>query len=212
MASIANTAFEVKVSNITRNDTQNIAGKFGSFDGSTFTGDVCAAGFLCVKNSLTACEGYEGYGPEGADILNGNSWYMVAATDGTSSGTYGDHTGIYACNSYNVRRVSSGANTWNLGNNFLGLEVPADEFGDFTELIVGEQYAFGTGNFSTLPADADSIYCTIDDGLLVASDTEPTGGSGVYLKILRGKSFTVGARYAFDGYVCEVCRTAEAAA
>lgn len=211
MASIANTAFEVSVSNITRNNIQNVPGYFGSGTGTSFVPDICPSGFLCTRSELAANEGYEGMGASGADILNGNTWRFIAAATGNAGGRIGDHTGIYAFNSYNAQQGTIGGNTYYAGANTLGLELPANERGDFTELIVGEQYTFGVGNFSTAPTDATYLYATIAAGQLVASKTAPADGSGVYLKILRSKPFTKGARYAgFDGYVCEVCRAAAA--
>lgn len=208
MASIANTAFEVSVSNITRNETQNVPGYFGAGTGDNFAADICAAGFLCVRSELTLSEGYEQY-----STLNGNTWRMIAAANGNAAtGRLGDHTGLYAFNSYDVNQISQGTapwqNTWKVGANTLGLELPAGVRGDFTELIVGEQYKFGAGNFSTAPSDNTTIYATIANGLLVASSTEPAAGSGVYLKIWRQNvPFTVGTRNApFAGYVCEVLR------
>ncbi len=210
MASMKNTAFEVTNSNIIRNGMQNVAGKFGTGTGAGFSPDVCPAGFLCVQGALLPNDGYQGKGAGGGDILNGNVWEFVAAANGNAAGFTGDHTGIYACNSYDVRKVVSGDNAWILGGNFLGLELPANECGDFTELIVGEQYTFGAGNFSTLPEmGAEKNYATIVNGQLAASKTAPAAGTGVYLEILRTKPFTTGARYAgFDGYVCRVLRTA----
>lgn len=209
MAEIAKTAFEVSVSNITRNNIQNVPGYFGSGTGSAFVPDICPAGFLCVRSELAANEGYEGYGAGDTDILNGNTWRMIAAASGTSGDRLGDHTGIYAYNSYNAQQGTIGGNVYYAGANTLGLSLPSGERGDFTELIVGEQYTWGNGNFSTAPSDNTYLYATIANGLWVASKTEPAAGSGVYLKIYRSKSFTKGARYAgFDGYVCEVCRAA----
>lgn len=209
MASIANTAFEVSVSNITRNETQNVPGYFGSGVGAAFAPDVCPAGFLVVRSELTVSEGYERF-----NRLNGNTWNFIAAANGNAAeGRTGDHTGIYAFNSYDVNQVSQGAapwqNTWKVGANTLGLELPAGVRGDFTELIVGEQYKWAAGNFSTAPSDETTIYATIANGLLVASATKPAAGSGVYLKIWRQNvPFTVGSRDAgFTGYVCEVLRT-----
>lgn len=209
MSSIANTAFEVSVSNITRNETQNIPGYFGSGTGSGFTPDICASGFLCVRSELTNCEGYENLT---SPIVNGNTWRMVAATNGIVAGRPGDHTGIYAFNSYDTAMATQGTNAWRLGANTLCLELPAGHRGDFTELIVGEQYTFGAGNFSTAPTDlSTTIYATISNGLLVAGSSAPTTGA-VYLHILRQKNFTVGTHNApFVGYVCEVLRSVAAA-
>lgn len=209
MPSIKDTAFEVSVSNITRNNIQNVPGYFGSVADGSFTGDVCPSGYLCVKNALAPSEGYEGLGPKGTDILNGNTWQFVAAENGLSAdGFPGDHTGIYAFNSYDVRQVAGNdGNVWKLGANFLGLELPKDVRGDFTEIVVGEQYTFGAGNFSTAPSGDTDIYATIANGQLVATATKPTDG-GVYFEILRTKGFTVGARAAgFDGYVCVAKRS-----
>lgn len=208
MASIANTAFEVSVSNITRNETQNIPGYFGSGTGSSFAGDICPAGFLCVRSELTDSEGYENLT---TPIKNGNTWRMIAAATGVVEGRTGDHTGIYAFNSYETAMATQGTNAWRIGANTLGLELPAGQRGDFTELIVGEQYTWSAGNFSTAPTDLDTtFYATIANGRLVATSTAPTDGS-VYLRIWREKNFTVGTRNAsFVGYVCEVLRSVAA--
>lgn len=204
MASIANTAFEVSVSNITRNETQNIPGYFGAGTGDSFVADICPAGFLTVRSELTQSEGYP------AGTLNGNTWRMIAAASGTVVGRPGDHTGIYAFNAYHTNEIQQGDNVWKVGANTLGLELPAGNRGDFTELIVGEQVTFGEGNFSTLPTGDTMIYATIANGLLVATDTAPTDGS-VYFQIHRTKNFTVGTRNApFVGYVCEVLRSVAA--
>lgn len=205
MAHIAQTMFEVSVSNITRNGTQNIPAYFGSVEGSTFTSEICPAGFLTVKHALTDSEGYTG-------IKNGNTWQMVKATNGLSGGMYGDHTGIYAFNSYGFPSATDAlGNVYHVGASTFGLELPVGERGDFTELIVGEQYTFGKGNFSTLPTDLTYKYITIANGLLVASTSAPDAGTGVYLELLRTKPLTIGARDAgFSGYVCVVKRTAEA--
>ena len=207
MASIANTAFEVSVSNITRNETQNIPGYFGSGTGTSFSADICPSGLICTRSELAQSEGYEDYG-----ILNGNTWRMTAAESGTVEGRTGDHTGLYAYNSYDTAMATQGQNAWRLGANTLGLELPAGQRGDFTELIVGEQYTWASGNFSTAPTDlTTTIYATIVDGLLVAGTSAPTDGS-VYLKIYRQKNFTTGTRNApFVGYVCEVLRSAASA-
>lgn len=213
MATIAKTAFEVLVSNITRNETQNITGIFGAGADAAFTSEICPSGLLCTRQALLANAGYEGVTGEDGEptIFNGNAWKMIAAENGASGGRYGDHTGIYAFNSYDVRKVQSGNNVWQLGANFLGLELPANERGTFSEIIIGEQYSFGVGNFSTAPAGATAIYATINNGQLVAGTTVPTAGTGVYFKILRTKAYTEGTHTAgFNGYVCEACRTAEA--
>lgn len=199
MAYIANTAIQPKVNNGAYNGLQNVTGKFGSFSGETFTPDVCPAGFMCVPHSLLPLEGYTGR-------VNGNSWYMVKATDGSSAtGKTGDHTGIYVANTYDVQRIVSanGEAIYNLGLNTLGLPIPADERGDFSELIVGEQWKFGVGNFASAPTVGQ--YVEIANGLFGASSaTAPQ--SGVYGKVLRAEAFNEGASYFGDGYVVEICR------
>ena len=219
MAYIQNTAFEVYVTNSKRNDTQNITGKFGSFTGDTFNPDICSAGFLCVQNSLLPNEGYESAITRGTTtpwqaapgLKNGNSWYMTTAPNGKATGLTGDHTGIYASNTYDVNKASLGNDmSINIPGKTLGLAIPADERGDFTELIVGEQYNFGAGNFSTLPT-ASLLYATIANGLLVAQTAAPTDGS-IYFEVenLDGR-FTEGP---FDGgakYTLRCLRSATAA-
>ena len=220
MAKIANTAFEVYVSNSKRNDTQNITGKFGSFSGQTFTGDICSAGFLCVKNSRTPNEGYENPFSlvEGAfaavdGLKNGNSWYMTQATGGTVTGAPGDHTGIYAANTYDVNRATAGDLVVNIPGKTLGLAIPANEYGDFTELIVGEQYNFGAGNFSTLPTNLTTTpYATISNGLWVASATAPTDGSVYAVVEDISKRFTEGVYDAGQKITLRIMRSVVATA
>ena len=206
MSTIAKTAFEAPVTNMAFNATQNVTGKYQVLSGSSYVADICPSGFLCTERALMPNDGYQGLGASGVDILNGNAWYMIKAATG-KSGSLGDHTGIYAFNSFDVRKVASGDNVWNLGANYLGLELPKDVAGDFTEIIVGEQYTFGEGNFSTLPSGATAIYVTIANGLLMASASAPSAGDGVYFTWERPKSFTVGVRDAgFSGYVLKACR------
>ena len=108
MAFTANTMFEVTVSNSVRNQTQNVPGKYGTYDSNTYAPVDCDAGQLCTRAALTPNEGYEGLGDtySGNNILNGNTWYMIAATNGAAGGAYGDHTGIYAFNNYDVNKKS----------------------------------------------------------------------------------------------------------
>lgn len=206
MVTIANTMFEVTVSNSLRNQTQNVAGKFGTNTGASFVAADCSAGVLCVQNGLLPLEGYESF-----NMLNGNSWFFNAASNG-NSGRLGDHTGIYACNTYDVNKVSNGDISYNLGMKTLGLGVPAGERGDFTEIIIGEQYTFGVGNFSTAPGSGvTSGYATISSGMLVFSADAPAAGSGVYFKVLRVKPVNEGSTYWGLGYVLQACRAADAA-
>lgn len=205
MAFTANTAFEVKVSNGIYNGLQNVAGKFGSFSGTDFTPADISAGFFAVQNSLIPSEGYEGITPA---ILNGNTWYMVAASSGIVSGYTGDHTGIYAANTYDVNKVVSGDLQYNLGAKTLGLGIPADNIGDFTELIVGEQYKFGAGNFASVPTVGQ--YVLISSGKWSASQASAPTTGAVYGKVLRKEAFNEGASFWGDGYVVQILRSAAA--
>lgn len=209
MAYTANTAFEVKVTSSAYNGTQTVAGKFGSFGGSTFTPADCSAGTLVTRHSLIPCEGYEGVvdGSNNPRIYNGNTWYMIAAANGAAGGRYGDHTGIYALNNYDVNKVVSGDIKVNFGIDTLGLGLAAGERGDFLELIVGEQYKFGAGNFTSTPTVGQ--YVTISGGSLAPSATVPAGGTGVYGIVRRAEEFNEGASYFGMGYVVEIARTAE---
>lgn len=197
--------FEVYVSNSSRNGLQNITGKYGSFSGDEFTAEDCQAGFLCVTEKRLPLEGYEAY------LKNGNSWYMKKATNGLVTGLTGDHTGIYACNNYDVAKAKVGNYTVNLGGQTLGLPLLADERGDFTELMVGEQYNFGESNFSTFPNDLSSTpYATVENGLWKATATAPTDGS-IYAEVLDiGKRFIEGAYDAGKKITLRILRSAKA--
>lgn len=214
MAFIANTHFAVKVSNASRNNTQNVAGKFGAGTGTNFVAADCSAGTLCVQNGLIPSEGYESVVNAGGTpaILNGNTWYFNAATSGTVGGRNGDHTGIYACNSFDVNKVGSGNQMYNLGVNTLGLGTLAGERGTFTELIVGEQYEFGAGNFSATPNNTQ-VYGKITNGKFIPYSAVPgdLAAGEVYIQILRTTTLTEGTSAAGTGYVCQVLRAAVSA-
>ena len=152
MADVMTHGFEVIVSNSKRNDTQNITGIFGTVAGSpaVHTAAAVYAGTLCKKADAMV-EGKnrpfnEGYAAAG--IRNKNDFYMIAADDGLVAKFTGDHTGIYAANTYNVNQLSDGTLSINFPGKTLGLQTPAGEKTDFTEIIVGEMYAFGYLNTS----------------------------------------------------------------
>lgn len=190
MASIPYTGFEVKVTNMQYNATQNIAGTFQNADGEA---DVCPSGFLCIRKELLPNSGY-------GTVLNGNAWVMEAAASGAPSAT-GTIPKVYAFNSYDVNKAAQGDNRWMVGANTFGLELPKGDIGTFTEIIENEQYVFGSGNFSTAPTDlATTKYATIQDGLLVASATEPAAGVGIWFEITGKVSPTVGTRSWGDAY------------
>lgn len=202
---MANYMFEVTVSNSINDQTQNVPGKFGTGTGSTFVPAICEAGTLCIQNGLIPSEGYEKF-----NILNGNTWYFNTATNGSVTGKPGDHTGIYAFNNYDVNKVGSGELIYNLGANTLGLSLPAGERGDFTELIVGEQYTWGASNFTAVPTDAQK-FATIANGKFTPASAAPTDGS-VYAEIKRTKNMNEGSTYWGVGYVLKICRSVKASA
>lgn len=209
MAYVDKTLFEVTVSNSVNNQTQNVPGKFGTFADNVFTGDVCSAGTICVQHSLIPSEGYEALddGNGGTvSILNGNTWYFTVAANG-AAGSVGDHTGLYFCNTYDVAKATIGNDKVNIGAKTLGLSLPADVRGDFTEAIVGEQYTFGVGNFSTAPGTGVTTgYATISNGFLVYTATKPTTEGTVYFELLRAKNMNEGVKYVGLGYVLKCHR------
>ncbi len=191
MPSIPKTGFEVKVTNMQYNATQNIAGIFHNADGEI---EVCPSGYLCIRKELLPNSGY-------GTVKNGNTWIMEAAASGAPSAT-GTIPKIYAFNSYDVNRVGQGINTWMVGAQTFGLELPDDGIpGTFTEIIENEQYVFASGNFSTAPTDlTTTIYATIANGLLVASAAVPAAGVGFWFEITEKVNITVGTRSWGEGY------------
>lgn len=196
--------FEIKVSNSVNDQTQHVAGKFGTNTGDSFVPAVCAAGTLCVQNGLTKSEGYESFG-----VKNGNTWFFNAAASGKVTGFTGDHTGIYAFNNYDVAKVTGNGITANVGAKTLGLSLPAGERGDFCEIRIGEQYEFDADNFSTAPgADATTGYATISSGKLVYSADAPTTVEIVYFELLRVVPVNEGTKYVGKGYILRALRHA----
>lgn len=189
MAFIAKTAFEPAVTNLRNNDVQNVAGQFVTVSDDTAAAADCSAGLLVTQYALLDSEAYSG-------AKNGNAWQFAVAADGTKGNPF-----IYAFNSYDVNEVSANGNTWRVGAKTLGLGLPAGITGTFTQIVEGEQYRFGSGNFSTLPGTAADKYCTIVNGLLVASSTAPSAGVGVYFEYLRKTQFTEGVYPGGDAYV-----------
>lgn len=199
--------FEVTVSNSVNDQTQNVPGKFGTNTGSSFAPAVCQAGTLCIKNGLIPSEGYEDF-----EILNGNTWYFNATTANViPAGMTGDHTGIYAFNNYDVNKATDAAgNSWNVGANTLGISLPSGERGDFTELRVGEQYTWGTSNFTA--AVSTNKYATIAaNGQWTPAASAPSTSGVVYGEILRTKNINEGTSFVDTGYVMVIKRAAVSA-
>ena len=193
-------AFEVVVSNSKNNDTQNITGI--AVDGN---GDPIQAvsGNLYVQYNLTLNEGYSE-----ATIKNTNTAYMKAAPNGTVEGRPGDHTGIYAHNTYDVNKLTDGDLVVNFPGKTLGLVTHKGERSDYTELIVGEKYKFAISNFY-----ADSSYSagdkfTVYNGVWKLTTAASIGNGAVYAELKKISSFTEGGLYAGTGYVLEIKRKA----
>lgn len=185
MSAIANTFFEVKNSNITFNGMQNVTGTFVNGSGGP---DICPAGFLVTIKEPLACAGYTG-------INNGNAYVFQAATNGQPAAD-GIRPEIYAFNSYNANQLSGqNGNSWFVSPETAGLSLPAGENGTFTRIISNEIYRFGAGNFQTAPSSLPTdCYCTISNGLLVASASAFTAGNGLVFKVIgkAAENYTVG--------------------
>ena len=175
MSAIANTFFEVKNSGITFDPLQNVT---GTYVDSSSDPDICPAGFLVTIKEPLPCAGY-------TDINNGNAYVFQAATNGQPAAD-GIMPAIYAFNSYDAQQLTSQAgNNYYIGAETAGLSLPAGENGTFTKIIPGEIYRFGTGNFQTAPSSLPTdCYCTISNGLLVASSSAFTAGNGLVFKVI----------------------------
>ena len=184
MAYIANTAFEARITNNSRDNLSHIAGKY--FVSTTATD--CSAGLLCTRDSLLANEGYSG-------VYNENTWKMVLATDAATA-----DTGIYACDTYDNKLISDGSNNYFVGTETLGLGVPAGRYGNFTRInFDGESvYRFGVGNLSATLST--NTFFTIANGLLVPAASAPTTTGAVYFK-LRGTGKFIEGNHESFGYV-----------
>lgn len=185
MAFIANTAFEARITNNSRDNLSHVAGKYYV---STTPTD-CSAGLLCTRDSLLANEGFSG-------VYNENTWKMVAATD---AATVDDV--IYACDTYDTQLLSAAnGNNYFVGTETLGLGAPAGRYCNFTRInFDGESvYRFGVGNLSA--ALSTNQYFTIANGLLVPAASAPTGTGDVYFKLRGTGNFVEGNRQSF-GYV-----------
>ena len=193
MAFIANTAFELKVTNHEFDSTANISGYFVMVDGETgeITALDCSAGVFCKKYALVQNEGYP------AGVMNGNTWNMLQTT-----GSETVATPIYACNPHNVQELAGrDGNVYKIGSETLGIGIPAGERDTFTRIdfLPGDRhYRFGIGNVSgTLGTNG---FLTIENGLLKPAAAAPQTAGTPYFKVLGTGNFTEGAYNSF-GYV-----------
>lgn len=188
MAYIANTAFEVRVSNHEFDSVANITGKF--LNGSDEP-EICSAGFLCKRVALIDNEGYP------AGTKNGNTWTMQAgaATDI-----------LFAANPHNVNEITDpiSGNVYKVNRETLGLPIPAGVEDTFTMIRAdgAHVYRFGVGNLTTALGTNGYLTCgtSTNAGKLVPAAAAPEAGSGIYFQVLGSGNFTQGA-YAGFGYV-----------
>lgn len=198
MAYIANTAFEIKVSNHEFDSIANITGKYQA---SNADAEICP-GFLATRASLVVNEGYDQVGPTGSTVTltNTNTWVMNDAVDSDTA-----QKGIYACNPFDVNMASDGqGNFWKVGANTLSIKVPAGYLTTWTKIEFNNNnvYRFGIGNLSA--ALGSNTYFTIDDGLLVPGASKPSAGVP-YFELVRSGTFTEGAYAAFDYVDVRAC-------
>lgn len=199
MAFIANTAFEIKVSNHEFDSIANITGKYQA---SNADAEICP-GFLATRASLVVNEGYNQVGPAGSTVTltNTNTWVMNDAVDSDTA-----QKGIYACNPFDVNMASDGqGNFWKVGANTLSIKVPAGYLTTWTKIEFNNNnvYRFGIGNLSTTLGS--NTYFTIDDGLLVPGASAPASAGVPYFELVRSGTFTEGAYAAFDYVDVRAC-------
>lgn len=194
MSYTANTAFEARITNNSRDNLANIAGKFQS-SGSDAD---CSAGFLCTKSAQIKVEGI----PSSANVYNENTWVMVAATSSA-----GIDTPVYACNTYDNQLITSGkGNNYFVGLETLGLGVPAGRYGCFTRINFDNEsvYRFGAGNV-TVNTTGDQ-YFTIANGLLSSVTAKPSTAGKIYFTLRGTGYFTEGTRQSFGYYDLVACK------
>ena len=184
MSFTANTAFEARITNGRFDDLANVTGKY--YVSTTATD--CSAGFLVTKDSLLDCEGFTG-------VKNENSWKMVAAAN-----TATIDTPVYACNPYDTPLAAVGTNLYEVGNDFLGLGIPAGRYGTFTRINFDNvsTYRFGVGNLAS--SLSTNTYCTIASGQLSPTASAPTTTGAIYFKVVGTGNFVEGTTDSF-GYV-----------
>lgn len=199
MAFIANTAFEARITNNSRDNLSHVAGLYQA--GSPAANADCSAGLLCVRNGLVPNEGFTG-------VYNENTWYFNAAG---ATATVDDV--IFACDTYDTQLLAGkreGLNYY-VGTETLGLGAPAGRYCNFTRINFDNEsvYRFGIGNLST--AAGDNTFFTIANGLLVPAAAAPTDTGAVYFELRGTGNFVEGNMQSF-GYVDVVARKVSTAA
>ena len=176
MAYIANTAFEIKVSNHEFDSIANITGKYQA---SSADAEICP-GFLATRASLVVNEGYDQVGPTGSTVTLTNTFDVNMASDGQG-------------------------NFWKVGANTMSIKVPAGYLTTWTKIEFNNNnvYRFGIGNLSATLGS--NTYFTIDDGLLVPGASAPASAGVPYFELVRSGTFTEGAYAAFDYVDVRAC-------
>lgn len=202
MAYIANTAFEARITNNSRENLSHVA---GLYQASGANAD-CSAGLLCVRNGLVPNEGFDD--PSGTRVYNENTWFFNAAASTVTADDV-----IFACDTYDVQLLSGKREglAYFVGTETLGLGVPAGRYGNFTRIDFDNQsvYRFGIGNLSA--ALSTNTYFTIANGLLVPAAAAPTDAGSIYFELRGTGNFVEGTQQSF-GYVDVVaCKVTVAA-
>ena len=100
MAYIANTAFEARITNNSRENLSHVAGLYQA--GSPAANADCSAGLLCVRNGRVPNEGFDN--PSGTRVYNENTWFFNAAADSVPADEV-----IYASDTYHGQLLSGSA-------------------------------------------------------------------------------------------------------
>ena len=204
MAFIANTAFEARITNNSRDNLSHVAGLYQA--GSPAANADCSAGLLCVRTTQVGNEGFDN--PLGTRVYNENTWFFEAAADTVTADDV-----IYACDTYDVQLLAgkrAGLNYY-VGTETLGLGAPAGRYCNFTRINFDNQsvYRFGVGNLNA--ALSTNTYFTIDTGLLEPTASAPVTAGAIYFKLLGTGNFVEGTQQSF-GYVDVVaCKVTVAA-
>ncbi|MBR2897619.1 MAG: hypothetical protein IKC04_07040 [Oscillospiraceae bacterium] len=204
MAYIANTAFEARITNNSRDNLSHIAGLYQA--GSPAAAADCSAGLLCVRNGRVPNEGFDN--PSGTRVYNENTWFMNAAASTVTADDV-----IFACDTYDTQLLSGkrAGLAYFVGTETLGLGAPAGRYCNFTRINFDNEsvYRFGVGNLSA--ALSTNTFFTIANGLLVPAAAAPTDAGSIYFELRGTGNFVEGTQQSF-GYVDVVaCKVTVAA-
>lgn len=187
---MANTAFELRVSNHMFDTTKNVTGLYQA----SGVNAECPAGLFVKETTRIPNEGYQ-------NVMNENAWVMNAAADGTGA--------IYACNTFDVQMITApDGNVYKVGKNTLGLPIPSGMRGTYTRIDEGDIFRIGVGNFASAPGEGATIAQIGANGVLTAGSAAPNTAGTLYFEILESGNFTVGAYSSFAYYLLRAKRVA----